>query len=145
MSKCSCCHISHLPVSEDGRSWPSRGLGFDPGPSNFRYKLSAVKVSVCPSTHDPQVTWHEKTVTAPKSTRARTCCYSPADHHQPLPLPPQFLNSSSSPYLFLLGIPFDSSFSPRSMCAGDSQHSTVLLGRWLNTLLPGMDVEMGLS
>ncbi|TBU51006.1 hypothetical protein BD310DRAFT_835616 [Dichomitus squalens] len=63
MSKRSCCHISHLPVSEDGRSWPSRGLGFDPGPSTFRYELSVVKVSVCPSTHDPQVTWHEKTVT----------------------------------------------------------------------------------
>ncbi|EJF55284.1 hypothetical protein DICSQDRAFT_176152 [Dichomitus squalens LYAD-421 SS1] len=43
MSKRSCCHISHLPVSEDGRSWPSRGLGFDPGSSTFRYELSAVK------------------------------------------------------------------------------------------------------
>ncbi|TBU22627.1 hypothetical protein BD311DRAFT_811377 [Dichomitus squalens] len=33
----------HLPVSEDGRSWPSRGLGFDPGPSTFQYELSVLK------------------------------------------------------------------------------------------------------
>ncbi|TBU36862.1 hypothetical protein BD309DRAFT_877554 [Dichomitus squalens] len=72
MSKRSCCHISHLPVSEDGRSCPSRGLGFDPGPSTFRYKLPAVKVSVCPSTHDPQVTWHEKTVTSTDDLWHRT-------------------------------------------------------------------------
>ncbi|TBU39134.1 hypothetical protein BD309DRAFT_872921, partial [Dichomitus squalens] len=57
-------HVSHLPVSEDGCSRTPQGPGFDPGSSTFRYELSVVKVSVCPGSHDPQVTWHEKTVTS---------------------------------------------------------------------------------
>ncbi|TBU37267.1 hypothetical protein BD309DRAFT_876752, partial [Dichomitus squalens] len=56
-------HTSHLSVSDDGRSQPSQGLGFKSGCSGFRYELSVVKVSVYLGTHDPQVTWYEKTVT----------------------------------------------------------------------------------
>ncbi|TBU48056.1 hypothetical protein BD309DRAFT_854710, partial [Dichomitus squalens] len=56
-------HVSHLPVSEAGRFRTPQGPGFDPGSSTFRYELSMVKVSVSPGSHDPQVTWHEKTVT----------------------------------------------------------------------------------
>ncbi|TBU43043.1 hypothetical protein BD309DRAFT_865050, partial [Dichomitus squalens] len=56
-------HTSHLPVSNGGRSQPSRGLGFKSGCSGFQYKLSIIKVSVCLGAHDPQVTWYEKTVT----------------------------------------------------------------------------------
>ncbi|TBU29090.1 hypothetical protein BD311DRAFT_662149, partial [Dichomitus squalens] len=55
--------VSHLPVSEAGRSRTPQGSGFDPGSSTFQYELSVVKVGVSPGSHDPQVTWHEKTVT----------------------------------------------------------------------------------
>ncbi|TBU43308.1 hypothetical protein BD309DRAFT_864547, partial [Dichomitus squalens] len=55
-------HTSHLPVSDHGRSQPLQGPGFKSGCSGFQYELSVVKVRICLSAHDPQVTWHRKTV-----------------------------------------------------------------------------------
>ncbi|TBU37108.1 hypothetical protein BD309DRAFT_877080, partial [Dichomitus squalens] len=56
-------HTSHLPVSDGGHSQPSPGLGFESGCSSFQYKSPVVQVRVCLGAHDPQVTWHRKTVT----------------------------------------------------------------------------------
>ncbi|TBU51144.1 hypothetical protein BD310DRAFT_835178, partial [Dichomitus squalens] len=58
-------HTSHLLVSDYGRSQPSRGLRFKSGCSGSQHELSMAKVHVCLGAHDPQVTWHEKTVTTP--------------------------------------------------------------------------------
>ncbi|TBU51207.1 hypothetical protein BD310DRAFT_834965, partial [Dichomitus squalens] len=73
-------HMSHLPVSEAGRSRTPQGPGFDPGSSTFRYDLSVVRMSVCPGSHDPQVTWHEKTVTGGHNSSSR-CPVSPPSRY----------------------------------------------------------------
>ncbi|TBU43252.1 hypothetical protein BD309DRAFT_864696, partial [Dichomitus squalens] len=46
-------HTSHLPVSDGGRSQPSRGLGFESGCSSSQYELFVVKVHICLGAHDP--------------------------------------------------------------------------------------------